>query len=82
MEVHLEQQQEPGLLAMGISKVHCSQTPEIPPSPQQTITTITSLQARHQNLPQTAVSPQNQQFPAPAPQLWAPGPTQELGGEM
>lgn len=30
MEVHLEQKQEPGLVAMGITKLHCSQIPEIP----------------------------------------------------
>lgn len=30
MEVHLEQKQESGFLAKGITKLHCSQIPEIP----------------------------------------------------
>lgn len=30
MEVHLEQKQEPGFPARGITKLHCSQIPEIP----------------------------------------------------
>lgn len=31
MEVHLEQKQESGFLAMGITKEGCSQIPETPP---------------------------------------------------
>lgn len=38
MEVHLEQQQESGFLAMGITKLHCDQSPAIPIQPPEPFT--------------------------------------------
>lgn len=71
MEVHLEQQQESGFLAMGITKLHCDQSPEIPIQPHEP---FSSLQAQHYNN-----HPKHSSLPTqpggstpPSPQHWAP----------
>lgn len=82
MEVHLEQKQESGFLAMGITKLHCSQTPEIPIQPPT-----------HHHLCRPSMqrtTPKHSGFPTepgvarlPAPQHWAPSAhTGTQGGEL
>lgn len=73
MEVHLEQQQEPGFLAMGITKLHCDQSPATPIQPPEPFTSAgqaLNTLPKHSPLPTEPGAPH---LPAPSAHPGAQG---------